>query len=197
MTAIPLDDGDSPPLPPPGSSHCIPGGPSGPPSTRDVRVDGQRLAWTSEVFLCVPQPALSDPELARGESNGCPAVVKGFAFPIPAMTCDDGDPGDRRVSRHPSPSHTIPDWRGFERGHPKSSQIGVAFSVLAFFRSRAMTRDVGDHGDDHPSPLASTRIPKHLQAISQVIPDWRGFDAYRGHLAWVSRFRAMANFQRS
>jgi hypothetical protein len=44
------------------------------------------------------------------------------------MTCDVGDPGDRRASRpHPLPG-VIPDWRALARVHPKSSQIGVGFS---------------------------------------------------------------------
>jgi hypothetical protein len=45
-----------------------------------------------------------------------------FCFPIPAMTRDVGDSGDP-----PSPL-VIPDWRRFQRGHPKSSQIGVHLS---------------------------------------------------------------------
>src|SRR6266571_9223145 len=30
------------------------------------------------LLLCVPQPALSDPELAKGESNGCPLWLMSF-----------------------------------------------------------------------------------------------------------------------
>jgi len=33
-----------------------------------------------------------------------------------------------RSARHPSPLPCIPDWRGVERPHPKSSQIGVDFT---------------------------------------------------------------------
>jgi hypothetical protein len=46
------------------------------------------------------------------------ASVVGFAPPIPAMTCDVGDSGDRRALRappplrvHPTSSQVIPDWR--------------------------------------------------------------------------------------
>src|SRR5579864_353026 len=87
-------------------------------------------------FLCVPQPALSDPELAKGESNGWPlrlispvfrfphscsvasvsSVVKGFwgALPPPRSS--------HRIPGHPTlawvcevSSPFIPLWRILQR----------------------------------------------------------------------------------
>jgi len=48
-----------------------------------------------------------------------------FNYPILAV------PAILAISGVPSPSLVIPDWRGFQRVHPKSSQIGVDFSDLA------------------------------------------------------------------
>jgi hypothetical protein len=56
---------------------------------------------------------------------GVPSEI--FDLPITAITCDAGDPGDFA----PLPPIPIPDWRRFERVHPKSSQIGVDFSDQA------------------------------------------------------------------
>jgi hypothetical protein len=78
------------------------------------------------------------------------------------------------------------DWRRLQRHHPNPSQFGVGLaqkvlfgvafsaSILAitrfwqFWQSRLT-----------PSPLAPTRILKHLHATSQIIPDWRGFWVFR------------------
>jgi hypothetical protein len=49
-----------------------------------------------------------------------------------------GNAGDSGNLTGPSPSIPIPDWRGFERVHPKSSQIGVDFSVPALFLIRVI-----------------------------------------------------------
>src|SRR6266853_3986081 len=63
-------------------------------------IDSRRV---QRLFLCVPS---------------CPFVsfvVKGFAFPITAISRDPGD-------AQPTPSLVIPDWRRFECSHPKASQ---------------------------------------------------------------------------
>jgi hypothetical protein len=63
-------------------------------------------------------------------------VGKGFAFPITAMTRDVGDSGDSRALRghpsppmHPTPSHTIPVWRGFEGLHSISSILACISAI--------------------------------------------------------------------
>jgi hypothetical protein len=70
------------------------GHPNRAPSARGFRVDGWKSSQIGAAFrdqtsigvglgfLCVPQPALSDSELAKGESNGCPYVVEGYG-PLP------------------------------------------------------------------------------------------------------------------
>jgi hypothetical protein len=56
-----------------------------------------------------------------------------------------------RVRAYPPPPPVIPDWRRFEGGHPKSSQIGVDLTQLGLF-------GVGFHRVfDHPIP----RSPDH------------------------------------
>jgi len=63
-------------------------------------------------FHRVPQPALSDPELAKGESNGCPLWLKVLVFRSPDV------PITRSPDLPPPPSPFIPN-------HPRSSQFGV------------------------------------------------------------------------
>jgi hypothetical protein len=91
-----------------------------------------------------------------------------------------GDLGNLISGGTPPPPIPIPDWRGFERVHPKSSQIGVDFSNLAsigadfraptlFLIYAVVTSVFRFFGDDarsrrfhSPSPYHSTRIPKNL-----------------------------------
>jgi hypothetical protein len=47
----------------------------------------------------------------------------------------------------PPPPWAIPDWRGFERHHPKSSQIGEDFSNLALIGVRLRVSALGNSGD--------------------------------------------------
>jgi len=90
-------------------------------------ISGQIGAGFRWLHLCVPQPALSDPELAKGESNGCPLWLS---------SCFSDHVRCRRSRRwrrfHPYP---LPRWSQigveFKGVHPNRSQIGVDFSALA------------------------------------------------------------------
>jgi hypothetical protein len=50
-----------------------------------------------------------------------------LGFPI------NGSPDQRITRSSPPPPRVIPDWRRFQRDHPKPSQIGVGFSDYASF----------------------------------------------------------------
>ena len=57
-------------------------------------LQGSKKVSDLRIFFVFPQPALSDPEPAKGESNGCPLWLKFFLVPsraISAITRDSGD----------------------------------------------------------------------------------------------------------
>jgi hypothetical protein len=96
------------------------------------------------------------------QCHQCRSVVS-IAFPIPAMSRDDGDLGDPGTPRHPShPIPVIPFWRGFQRfltnrRKPFPDQCHQCRSVVSTaFPIPAMSRDDGDLGDPgtqcHPTP---------------------------------------------
>jgi hypothetical protein len=86
-------------------------------------------AFRPSVGKSETSPLITLMTLIYADQKSCKSVLIGgesFAFPISAIMRDSGDHGDRRAT--PPPSPVIPDWRRLAQGHPRSSQIGVAFS---------------------------------------------------------------------
>jgi len=82
--------------------------------------------------------------------------------------------------RPPPPPRVIPDWRRFERDHPRSSQIGVDFSDYGAIGVGFASFGVIIRCPDHPSPS-----PPHS---SHLIPDWRRLHRLGLDWLWVARY---------
>lgn len=115
-------------------------------STADERGSGGRVPLCSFVVkgvLGVPISAMTrdvgdwhhpSPSLPTRIPKYLPWVIPsgsqiGVGFGPFRFTRDVGDYGRSRRSR-PTPSPVIPDWRGLERVHPRSSQIGVGLAHM-------------------------------------------------------------------
>src|SRR5579864_4463517 len=74
------------------------------------------------------------------------------------------------------------DWRMFQRSGLDWRRVRGSPSRPFVVEGSLLFRSPAIPAISHPSPLAPTRIPKHLQATTQVIPFWRRLQ--RSHLVW-------------